>query len=83
LFQPRILIAVQIRTVFRHSHHESWRDRAANCESAAQLLDGDPNTFSPGDRNATIREPLEMLVTFRPGDHLRTGVNAETEPSRT
>ena len=36
-----------------------------NGESAATILDGDPNTFSlAGDRNVSIREPVEIAVTF-------------------
>jgi len=67
-FQPRIPVSpAQIRTLFFDTRNMKKLKATAqvNGESAAQLLDGDPNTFSlAGDRNATIREPLEMLVTF-------------------
>ena len=67
-FQPRVPVsAAQMQTLFFDTRIMKKLGATAkvNGESAAQLLDGDPNTFFlTGDRNATIREPLEMFVTF-------------------
>lgn len=67
-FQPRIPVSpAQIRTLFFDTRIMKKLGATAQVsgEPAAQMLDGDPNTFFlAGDRNATIREPLEMFVTF-------------------
>lgn len=67
-FQPRVAISpAQIRTLFFDTRimKKLGATAQAGNEPAALLLDGDPNTFFlAGDRNATTREPLEMVVTF-------------------
>ena len=67
-FQPRVPVSpAQMRTLFFDTRIMKKLGATAqvNGESASQLLDGDPNTFSlAGDRNASIRDPLEMIVTF-------------------
>lgn len=67
-FQPRVSLSpAQMRALFFDTRIMKKLSASAqvNGEPGAQLLDGDPNTFVlAGQRNATIREPLAMVVTF-------------------
>jgi hypothetical protein len=67
-FLPRIpVMASQMRSLFFDNRIMKKLGAKAQIggESAGQIIDGDPNTFIvAGDKNATIREPVEMFVTF-------------------
>ena len=67
-FTPRVPVSpAQIRSLFFDTRIMKKLGATAqvNGESAAQMLDGDPNTFFlAGDRTVTIREPLEIALTF-------------------
>ena len=67
-FQPRIQVSLeQMRGLFFDTRIMKKLGATAQVggEQAAQLLDGDPNTFFlAGDRSATTREPLEIVITF-------------------